>query len=128
MKTSLALALALASSLVLGVGPALAGSGHGVNRGAFTTRHDPWRQWGRQLHHGHGHVTGHHQRHFGGHHHGHGLHHGRGFIRHHNETVIVVPRSHGRIVSPAPARRVFVPGYWAWFGRGWVWVPGHWTW
>ena len=32
---------------------------------------------------------------------------------------------------PAPvivAQPVWVPGFWAWNGVGWVWVPGRWAW
>jgi hypothetical protein len=109
------LALALAASLGLAAGPAQAGSGGGHPQSVFPTHHDPWRHWGRP-HHGHGH-------------HGFKAHHfvGPGYRHFHNGPVIVVPGRHGHVVVPAPPRRVFVPGYWAWWHHGWTWVPGHWT-
>jgi hypothetical protein len=154
MKTPVALAIAL--SLVLSAGPALAGS-TGGQRSVFQTHQDPWRHWGSSHtgqgnHHfvGHPGFAGHpgfvgHQgfvghRHHGLHHfHGHGHQHftghdGQGFIHTPQGTVIVgpravVPKAHGHVLAPAPTHRVFVPGHWGWWAnRGWVWVPGHWAW
>ena len=122
MKTPLALALVL--SLVLGAGPALAGSRDG-HRSAFSTHRDP-RSWGySRPWNDRRHLQGHDRHHRHGHdrHHGHG----HGFL-HRQRTVIVVPGAHGHGFVTGRAHPVFVPGHWAWWhGHGWMWFPGHWV-
>jgi hypothetical protein len=140
MKTPVAFALAL--SLVLGAGPALAGS----------IRH--------QSSIGHHGFIGHRGPVVGF------IHTPHGTVIHQHGTIIgapsaVVPKAHGHVFVPVhgqrsvfptyqdpwrhwgksfngdghsrlhqpPRRHQFVPGHWAWWHQhGWVWVPGRWTW
>ena len=100
------LALALAAAATLAQRPHRAWASHGGSHfsaaeSVFPKPVDPWRHWGKAPHHKHRFT------------HPHGSFHSHPFKRR-------------VIITPVP-RAVWVNGYWAWNGFGWVWVPGHWV-
>jgi hypothetical protein len=110
MKASLVIAAFMAAALGVAAGSGPASADGGWRRpSVFPQPSDPWRAWG------HTRVDRSHPK------------------FHHGKTVIVAPRAHP-FLAPRPvvivrqASPLWVPGYWAWNGFGWVWMPGYWTW
>jgi hypothetical protein len=108
MKALLTIAAAAAATvLALAAGPVPARASDGFHRpSVFPQPADPWRHWGHPRFH-------------------------KRFDR--SRTVIISPRAPGAESHPGAViirqrQPVWVQGFWAWNGFGWVWVPGHWIW
>jgi hypothetical protein len=126
MKASLVIAAFMAAALGVAAGSGPASADGGWRRSSvFPQPSDPWRAWGRTRV-DRSHPKFHHNHTF---HHDPKSHHGRV----HGKTVIVAPRAH-HFFAPRPVVIVrqpsplWVSGYWAWNGFGWVWMTGYWTW